>query len=142
MEGFPRCLFGCCAVDVGDAEGRCLFGDIASEGEEVLGVCYELVLCCDAFVDEKSSVSGFVWTCKDGGDGVAYGGCPGDAEWDVASIDDYGAAVSVAQCTHIVILQQAMINDTIPSAVLAPTLMMNGTLLSPQSIKGPVISRL
>lgn len=88
MEGFPRCLFGCCAVDVGDAEGRCLFGDIAREGDDVLRVSYELVLSCDSFVDEEGAVLGFVWLCEDGGDGVAYGGYPGDAEGRVASVDD------------------------------------------------------
>ena len=67
------------------------------EREETLSVSYEFVLGCDAFVDEKSSVFGFVWAGEDGRDGVAYSGCAGDAERDVASIDDYGAAVSVAQ---------------------------------------------
>jgi hypothetical protein len=68
------------------------------ESEEILGVSYEFILGCDAFVSEKSSVLGLVWAGEDGGDSVAYGGCPGDAEWDVTSVDDYGAAVSVAQC--------------------------------------------
>ena len=62
-----------------------------------MSVRYEPVLSCDAFVDEKSSDFGFVWAGEDGRDGVAYSKCPGDAERDVASIDDYGAAVSVAQ---------------------------------------------
>lgn len=96
MESFPCCLFGCCAVDVGDAEGRCLFGDITREGEEALGVGYELVLGCGALVDEDGAVFGFLRAGEYGGDGVAYGGRPGDAEGCVASIDDCGAAVSVA----------------------------------------------
>ena len=98
MKSFPRCLFGGRAVDVGDAEGRGLSGCTTIEREEFLSVGYELVLGCGAFVDKKSSVFGLVWAGEDGGDGDAYSGCPGDAEWDVASIDDYGAAVSVAQC--------------------------------------------
>ena len=68
------------------------------ERKEILGVSYEFVLGCDAFMNEKSSISGLVWAREDGGNGVAYGGCPGNAKWDVAPVDDYGAAVSVAQC--------------------------------------------
>lgn len=58
---------------------------------------YEFVLGGYAFVDEESPISGLVRAAEDGGDGVAYGGCPGDAEGYVASVDDCGAAVSVAQ---------------------------------------------
>jgi hypothetical protein len=71
MEGPPRFLFGCCAVGVGDAEGRCLLGAIASEGEQSFCVSYELVLSGDAFMDEEGAVLRFVWACEDGGDGIA-----------------------------------------------------------------------
>ena len=91
MESFPCCLLGCCAVGVGDAEGRWwVRGIAASEGEEVLRVGYECVLSGDAFVDEDGAVLGFVWACEDCGDGASYGWCSGDAEWDVASVDDCG----------------------------------------------------
>ena len=88
MEGFPRCSLGCCAVDVGDVEVRSWFGDLSRDGEDVFRVSYELVLSCDPFMDEEGTVLGFVWACEDSGDGVAYSRCPGDAEWDVASVDD------------------------------------------------------
>jgi hypothetical protein len=148
MEGPPRFLFGCCAVGVGDAEGRCLLGAIASEGEQSFCVSYQLVLGCDAFVDEESAVFGFVWACGDGGDGVTHGWCSGEAERDVASVDDCGwVNVSVcatgAQWIQPHDFQREVVNgDAIPSVVLVPTLIMNGTLLSPQSRKGPVISKL
>jgi hypothetical protein len=39
-------------------------------------------------------------------------------------------------------LYNNILQKLLPSAVLDPTLMMNGTLLSPQSRKGPVMSKL
>jgi len=89
-------LFRCCAVDIGDAEVRSRSGAAAREREVVLGVGYELILGRDAFVDEESAVLGFAWACEDGGDGVAYCWCSGEAERDVTSVDDCGwANVSV-----------------------------------------------
>ena len=109
-------------------------------------MCYELVLGGDAFVDEDGAVFGFLWMCEDGGDGIAYGRCSGDAEWDVASVDDCAQLCQfhnlVSNKFNTCPLQEAMDKDTIPSAVLDPTLTMNGTLLSPQSRKGPVMSKL
>lgn len=95
VESFPRCLFGCCAIDVGDAEGGCLSGCIATDGEEVLGVGYELVLGCDTFMDEQGAIFGFLRAGEYGGDGVAYSGCSGNAEGCIASIEDCVTAVSV-----------------------------------------------
>jgi hypothetical protein len=88
VKSFPRCLFGCCAIDVGYAEGSCLLRLIASEGENVLRVRHELVLGCDALVDEDCAISGFVWACEDGGDGAAYCWGSRDAEGCIATVDD------------------------------------------------------
>lgn len=60
MERFPCCLIGCYAVDVGDAEGRCLFIEISSEGEGFLREGYEFVLSCDALVEEEGPVFSFM----------------------------------------------------------------------------------
>jgi hypothetical protein len=88
IEGSPRCFFGCCTVNAGSVEGRCLSGLIAGHGEGILSVRYEPVLSCDAFVDEYGAISGFVWASEDGGDGVPYGWCSGDAEGCIASVYD------------------------------------------------------
>jgi len=88
MVGSPSFLFGCCAVDVGDAEGWIWSGAIAGEREQVSRVGHKPVLSRGAFVDEESAVFGVVWACEDCGDGVAHGWCPGEAERDIASVND------------------------------------------------------
>jgi hypothetical protein len=88
MESSPRCLFGCCAVDIGDVESRCLLRLIAGDGEGVLRVRYDFVLGCDALVNEDGAVSGFARSCEDGGNGVAYCWDPRDADGCIASVDD------------------------------------------------------